>query len=154
LQGYFHQNIFSYHCLTRNQSTQVEVIQTFDQQLCWKVWKSFWNHFQFFKIQEASIRKSSQFVYHDAIACSRHIYMGVVLCTHPSRGELHIQYNGNGEVATTSPPIYNEPHRLHVLFVKAAPSTTFTSWSQHHFVAIGKPEQQVRKAIHCGNKQQ
>jgi len=25
----------------------------------------------------------------------------------------------------------------HVLFVKAAPGTTFTSWSQHHFVAIG-----------------
>ena len=25
----------------------------------------------------------------------------------------------------------------HVLFVKAAPGTTFTSWSQHYFVAIG-----------------
>ena len=34
--------------------------------------------------------------------------------------------------ATTSPTFYNEPHRSHVLFVKAAPGTTFTSWSQHH----------------------
>jgi len=39
-------------------------------------------------------------------------------------------------------------HQSHVLFVKFAPGTTFTSWSQHHFVAIGKPEQQVRKASH------
>jgi len=33
----------------------------------------------------------------------------------------------------------NEPRRLHVL-VKSARSTTFTSSSQHHFVAIRKPE--------------
>jgi len=31
-------------------------------------------------------------------------------------------------------------------FVKVVPSTTFTSWSKHHFVVIGKAEQQVRKA--------
>jgi len=54
-------------------------------------------------------------------------------------------------VATTSLPFYN---KLHVLCMKSAPGTTFTSWSQHHFVAIGKPEQRVGKALHCGNKQQ
>jgi len=66
----------------------------------------------------------------------------------------HIQRNANGEVATTSLPFYNELHRLHVLFVKAASGTTVTSWSQHHFVAIGKPERHVRKAAHRGSKQQ
>jgi len=37
---------------------------------------------------------------HSIIACSRHIYLGVVLRAHPVRGELHIQRNANGEVAT------------------------------------------------------
>jgi len=37
-----------------------------------------------------------------------------------------------------APPLYNEPHRSHILFVKVSHSTTFTSWCQHHFVAIGK----------------
>jgi len=37
---------------------------------------------------------------HSIIACSRHIYFGVVLRAHPVRGELHIQRNANGEVAT------------------------------------------------------
>jgi len=70
---------------------------------------------------------------HSIIACSCHISMIVVLRAHPIRGELHIKRNANGEVAT-SPPFYNEPYRLHVLFVKAALGTTFTYWSQHHFV--------------------
>jgi len=65
--------------------------------------------------------------------------MGIVLRAHPVRGESHIQRNAIAEVATRSPPFYNEPHRSHVLFVKSASGTTFTSWSQHHFVAIGKP---------------
>ena len=82
-----------------------------------------------------------------------HIY-GVVLRAHSVRGEPRIQRNAKGEVATTSPPFYNEPHRSHVLFVKVLHGTTFTSWSQHHFVAIGKLERQVRKASYCGNKQQ
>ena len=69
------------------------------------------------------------------VACSRHICVGVVLRTHTVCGESHIQRNAKREVTTTSPPFYNEPH----LLVKAAPGTTFTSWSQHHFVAIGKP---------------
>ena len=48
----------------------------------------------------------------------------------------------------------NESHLLHVLFVKVVPGTTFTSWSKHHFVVIGKAEKQVRKASHCRTKQQ
>ena len=43
-----------------------------------------------------------------------------------------------GEAPTASPPFYNEPHRLHVLFVKASHGRTSTSWSQNHFIAIGK----------------
>jgi len=91
---------------------------------------------------------------HSIIACSFHIYMGIILRTHPIHGESHIQCNTNREVATTTPSFYNKPHRSHVLFVKSAPGTNFTSWSKHHFVAIRKTERQVRKASHCGSKQQ
>jgi len=79
--------------------------------------------------------------------------MSVIVRAHPVRREKHIQRNASGKVATTSPPFYNEPDRSHVPFVNAAPGTTFTSWSQHHFVTIGKPERHVRKASHCGGKQ-
>jgi len=65
---------------------------------------------------------------------------GVVLHAHPVCGESHNQRNTTREVATTSPPFYNDPHRSHVLCVKAELSTTFTSWSQHHFVAIGNAQ--------------
>ena len=61
----------------------------------------------------------------------------VVLCAHPVRGESHMQCNANRVVATTSPLFYNETHRSHIL-LKASQGTTFTSWSQHHFVATGK----------------
>ena len=88
------------------------------------------------------------------IACSCYIYNGFILHAHPIRGESHNQCNTTGEVATTSPPFYNEPHRPHVLCVKAELGTTSTFWSQHHFVAIGNPEWHVHKASHCGNKQQ
>jgi len=37
-----------------------------------------------------------------------------------------------------------------LFFVKVVPGTTFTSWSKHLFVVIGKADQQVRKASHCG----
>jgi len=83
-----------------------------------------------------------------------HIYMGVVFRPHPVRGESYIQRNNDREFATTPPPFYNEPHRSHVLFVNASPGTTFTFWSHHHFVVIGKPQRKVRKASHCGSKQQ
>jgi len=87
-------------------------------------------------------------------ACSCYIYNGVILHAHPVRGESHNQCNTTGEVVTTSPPFYNEPHRSHVLCVKAELGTTSTFWSQHHFVGIGNPERYVRKASHCGSKQQ
>ena len=87
------------------------------------------------------------------IACSRYIYNGVILRAHPIRGESHSNRNTSREVATTSPPFYNEPHRLHVLCVKAELGMTSTSWSQHHFVVIGNLERHVRKASHCGSKQ-
>jgi len=78
-----------------------------------------------------------------------------VLRAHPIRGESHNQRNTTREVATTSPLLfYNEPHRSNVLCVKAKLSTTFTSWSQHHFLAIRNPVQHVRKASHRGRKQQ
>ena len=88
------------------------------------------------------------------IACSRYIHNGFIFHAHPVQGESHNQRNATGEVATTSPPFYNEPRRSHVLCVKAELGTTSTSWSQHHFVAIGNPERHVRKASHRGNKQQ
>ena len=37
---------------------------------------------------------------HSIIACSYHIYMGVILHAHPVRGELHIQRNAKRDVAT------------------------------------------------------
>jgi len=51
------------------------------------------------------------------IACLRYMYNGVILHAHPVRGESHNQRYTTGEVATTSPPFHNEPHRSHVLFV-------------------------------------
>jgi len=52
---------------------------------------------------------------------------GVVLHAHPVRGESHNQRYTTEEVATTSPPFYNDPHRSHVLCVKAELGTSFTS---------------------------
>jgi len=66
----------------------------------------------------------------------------------------HFQYSANWEVATTSPRFCNEPHLLHVLFVKIVPGTTFTSRSKPHFVVTVNAKQQVRKAFHCRTKQQ
>jgi len=88
------------------------------------------------------------------IACLHYIYNGVVLHAHPVSGKSHIQHNATGEVSTTSPPFYNEPHRSHILCVMAELGTTSTFWSQHHFVAIGNSERHVCKASHCGSKQQ
>ena len=89
---------------------------------------------------------------HSIIACSCHIYISVVLRVYPVHGESHTQCNANGEVETSFPHFYNEPHWSHNLFVKSPPGTMFTSWSQHHFVAIGNPERQVHKASHWGSK--
>jgi len=37
---------------------------------------------------------------HSVTACSRHVYIGVVLCAHSIRGEPCIQRNASGEVTT------------------------------------------------------
>jgi len=72
------------------------------------------------------------------VACSHHMYMAVILRADPVRGESHILRNASAEVATTSLHFYSKLHWSHVLFVKFALGTTFTCWSQHHFVAYGK----------------
>ena len=102
--------------------------------------------------QQATIEITRQD--HSIIGCSHRIHNGVILHAYPVRGESHDQRNTTGEVATTSAPFDNEPHRSHVLCMKAELRTTFTSWSQHHFVAIGNPERRVRRASHRGSKQQ
>jgi len=56
------------------------------------------------------------------IACSHYIYNGAILRAHPVSGESHNQSNATGEVATTSPPFHNEPHRSHIICVKAVNS--------------------------------
>ena len=56
-------------------------------------------------------------------------------------------FNSNREIAATSSRFCNEPHLLHILFVKVAHGTTFTSLLKHHFIVIGKAEQQVRKTF-------
>jgi len=43
---------------------------------------------------------------HSIIACSRHIYNGVILHAYPVRGESHNQRNTTGEAAT-APPFSN-----------------------------------------------
>jgi len=44
--------------------------------------------------------------YHSIIACSRHIYLSVILLAHAVRGESHIQPNASGEVATIVSTFY------------------------------------------------
>jgi len=55
--------------------------------------------------------------------------------------------------ATPTEKLQNIPLFLQLLR-SAELRTTFTSWSQHHFVAIGYPERYVRKASQRGSKQQ
>jgi len=75
--------------------------------------------------------------------------MGVILHAHPVRGEPRIQHNTSEVVATTSPPIRNEPHRLHILFVKA-----FIQHNLHILVTAPFSCDRKAKASHCGSKQQ
>jgi len=62
--------------------------------------------------------------------------MGVILYAHPVLGESHIQCNAIREVAAPSLLFYYEPHWSHLPFVKSAPGTAFTSWSQHHLLRL------------------
>jgi len=68
------------------------------------------HHFVAIRMPESQVRKASQWqqatikityrAHSINVACSRHIYMGVVPCAHFFCGEPHIQRNASGEVAT------------------------------------------------------
>ena len=70
------------------------------------------------------------------------------------QGVSRIQRHADG-VASTTPPLFTtKPHRLHVPYVMVTPDMTFTSWSQHRFVAIAESQRQGRRASHNDSKQQ
>jgi len=93
---------------------------------------------------------------HSIIACSCRIYMGVVLRAHSVRGELRIQRNANGEVACCNNSLFFTTNRTDRTFFLWRLHLARPSHPSHStiFVAIGRPERQVRKASHCGSKQQ
>jgi len=73
----------------------------------------------------------------------------------------HISFVVNHTINATPPErlqqhplLFTTNHTDYTLCVKAELRTTFTSWSQHHFVAIRNPERHMRKASYCGSKQQ
>jgi len=74
----------------------------------------------------------------------------------------HILFVVNHTINATPPErlqqhpfLFTTNHTDRTFFVvKAELCTTFTSWSQHHFVTIGNPERHVHKASHHGSKQQ
>jgi len=74
----------------------------------------------------------------------------------------HIPFVVNHTINATPPErlqqhllLFTTNHTDRTFFcVKAELRTTSTSWSQHHFDAIGNPERHVRKASHHGSKQQ
>ena len=74
---------------------------------------------------------------HSIIACLHHIYMGAALCTHPIRGESHIQSNTNWEVATISP-----------LFAMIRTDRTFFLWRLHQ----ARPVTLVTAPFFCNRK--
>ena len=69
-------------------------------------------------------------------------------------GVSRIQRHADGAASTTPPLFTTKPHRSHVPFVMVTPDMAFTSWSQHHFVAIAESQRQGRKASHNDSKQQ
>jgi len=81
-----------------------------------------------------------------------HIYM-VLFFT-------HIPFVVNQTINATPPerlqqhPLLFTTNRTDRTFFVWRLNSTFTSWSQHHFVAIGNPERHVRRASHRGSKQQ
>ena len=92
---------------------------------------------------------------YSVIVCSRHMYIWVLFFAHIPFVVNHIFNATSAERLQQHPLPFTTNHTDHTFFfAKPAPGTTFTSWSQHHFVAIGKPERQVCKASHCGSKQQ
>jgi len=86
---------------------------------------------------------------HPIIACLRHMYTVLFFAHIPSVANR--AFSATPAIRLQQLPLLFTTNHTHP---KAAPGTTFTSWSQHHFVAIGNPERQVRKASHRGSKQQ
>ena len=79
---------------------------------------------------------------HSIIACLCHIYIYLLFFAHVPFVVNHT-INAAPTKRLQQHPLHSflhEQHRSHVLFVKASHSTTSTSWSQHHFVAIGKAQ--------------
>jgi len=99
---------------------------------------------QLFALTTGIYSKILRSLYHCLFA--PRIYI-VALHAHPVRGKSHNQRNANGEVATTSPPFDNEPHRSHVLFWKASHSTTPHPGHSTILLRSEKPERHVRKAF-------
>jgi len=77
--------------------------------------------------------------------------MGAILHAHPVNGQAHAMLRQPRSCSNI--PFYNKQHWLHVLFVEVASGMASTSWSQHYFIAIGKPKQHAHQAAHCGSKQ-
>jgi len=84
------------------------------------------------------------------IACSRHIYV-VLFFAHIPYVVKHAFSAMPAESLQQRPLLFTTNRTNHTFFWWwLSHSTTFASWSQHHFVANGKPEWQVHKASHCG----
>jgi len=69
---------------------------------------------------------------HSIIACSHHIYMGVVLRAHAVRGESHIQRNASGEVATME-TIFHERKPMDAVWAKKSSVQMSRSDPMHRF---------------------
>ena len=85
--------------------------------------------------------KQQEFAWRDysITACSRHIYM-VLFFTYILFVLNHAFSATPAERLQQHHLLLNKPHQLHVFCVKAAPGTTFTSWSQHNFFVIRKAQ--------------
>ena len=82
---------------------------------------------------------------HSIIACSPHIYVVFFFAHIPF--VVNHTFNARPMERLQQHPLIFATNRIDRTFcVKVSHSTTFTSWSQRHFVAIGKTEQQVGKA--------
>ena len=105
-------------------------------------------HISWWKLRTVVARNNRdhepQSPYYCLFAPRIYIYI-VVLRTLSVRGESHNHRNATGEVATTSPPFYNEPHRSHIPCMKAELGMNSTSWSQHHFVVSENPSSRCTK---------
>ena len=83
---------------------------------------------------------------------SLHVHLWSCSCTGHAKTTLSMQCQPRS--CNNIPSFLQRTAPIACFFVKVVPGTTFTSWSKHHFVVIGKAEQQVRKAFHCRTKKQ